>query len=126
MALCVSVVEGVKHKMKALWFISGMTLGITSLSIAMGSVPSRNQVTDDTVLYQRLSEIRVQKQKDLSFDNDIHRLTQSEHRYREKLPALSDNPRLLGPMSRINSEAYHYTGARQKTNRIKKGSRVRQ
>lgn len=96
--------------MKLGWFGCGATLGLLTLSIALGGVPRSDRVTDDTVIYQNLSEIRAAKEADLNFDNDISHLSNSENHYREKLPSLADHPRLKAPMQRINSQKYRYSG----------------
>ena len=82
------------------WFGYGALFGLTSLTVALASVPSRNHVTDDTAIYQNLSDIRVARQGKLDFDADIKRLSQLEPGYREKLPALR------GPMQRISQQKY--------------------
>lgn len=94
------------------WFNCGAAVGLTVLSIAFGSVPSKNQITDDTAIYQNLSEIRAQKQADLSFDSDIAQLARLERRYKEKLPSLAERPELKGPMKRISQQNYKYSGAK--------------
>jgi len=81
-----------------LWFICGLFLGFTALSITRASVPSKNRVTDDTVLYQNLSEIHVKKQAKIDFDSDITRLSHLEARYREKLPTWKIHSRMKGRM----------------------------
>jgi len=91
--------------MKLMWFTSGVMLGLTGLSVAMGSVPSR--ITDDTAIYQRLSEIRVPKQGNINFDADINHLSKIEARYQEDLP------RLRNPMKRISHQKYRFTGSRK-------------
>ena len=93
--------------MKFLMLSSVAVMGLTTLSVAMGSVPSRSRVTDDTAIYQNLSEIRVGKEVNLNFDSDIARLSASEGQYREKLPALSQHPRLRAPMKRVAQQKYH-------------------
>ena len=90
--------------MKRMWFACGVVLGLTSLSVAMGSVPGR--VTDDTAIYQNLSEIQVPKAAQINFDQDIAQLSKMEARYRENLPSLASNPKLAGPMKRISSQKY--------------------
>lgn len=115
---------------RARWFAGGLVFGLTMLSIAMGSVPSKDRVTDDTALYQSLSEIQVAKQEDLNFDGDIARLSALEDRYREeRLPRLSDvrrrqelqrkqqaasrraiPSRVKSPMQRIAAQKYRYSG----------------
>jgi hypothetical protein len=92
-------------------------LGLTGLSIALGSVPTGGRVTDDTAIYQNLSEIRVARQADLNFDGDIARLSALEGNYREKLPSLAQNPRLRGPIQRISQQKYKYSGARKSVTR---------
>jgi hypothetical protein len=96
--------------MKKLWIACGALVSLTSLSIAMGAVPpARSVVTDDTAIYQHLSEIKISRETRPNFDGDIARLTSLEPAYREKLPSLSKDPRLAGPMKRIASQQYHYT-----------------
>ncbi len=85
---------------KVLWFISGLLLGLTALSMTKASVPSRGQITDDTVLYQNLSELNVRKQVKIDFDSDIHRLSQLEPRYQETLPSLKSIRRFKQPMEK--------------------------
>ena len=82
---------------------------LAALTPAMPS--GRNTpVTDDTALYQNLSEIRVAKQKDLNFDSDLSQLSASEHRYREKLPPLGNHPRIKPTLERISQQPYTYSG----------------
>ena len=90
--------------MKLMWFTSGAVIGLTTLSIAMVAVPSTNHVTDDTAIYQSLSEIQVRKEANVNFDGDIAQLSQIESRYHEKLPQLT------GPMKRIALKKYKYSG----------------
>lgn len=98
--------------MRLLWITCAAVVGMTSLSIAMGAVPpARTVVTDDTAIYQHLSEIKVSRETRPNFDGDIARLSQLEPGYREKLPSLSKDPRLTGPMKRIARQHYRYTGA---------------
>jgi hypothetical protein len=96
-----------RSQMRLWWFSSGALIGLTTLSIALGSVPSRERVTDDTVIYQNMSEIRVARQAALSFDSDIERLAALEPRYREKLPSLAEQPQMRGPIKRIIQRKYH-------------------
>ena len=92
--------------MKKLWFSSGALVGLTLISISSASVPRGSRVTDDTAIYQNLSEIRVAREHDLNFDADINRLSAIEGRYREH--NLSRNPRLRGPLNRISQQQYRY------------------
>lgn len=89
-----------------LWILTGSLMVLTALSISFGSVPKLGTITDDTALYQDLSEIRAQKQRDLNFDSEIARLSAMEGRYAEQLPALSRDGRIRGPMKRISREQY--------------------
>ena len=76
-----------KEKIKQLlWFTGGALCGLAMLSISKASV-APSQVTDDTAIYQNLSEIRVEKEHAPNFDGDISRLSQMENRYQDKLPS---------------------------------------
>jgi hypothetical protein len=68
-----------------LWFSGGALCGLAMLTISKASV-APSQVTDDTAIYQNLSEIQVTKERTPNFDSDISRLSQMEGRYQEKLP----------------------------------------
>jgi hypothetical protein len=103
--------------MRKLNLICGMlVIGLTSLSIARGAVPGagNSRVTDDTALYQNLSEIQAPRAARPNFDGDIERLSGMEAHYRENLPTpnLKDS-RLTGPMKRIASQQYRYSGKTQ-------------
>ena len=94
-------------KKKNIW-INGIIGGVASLitlSAAVASVPKN--VTNDTALYQRMSEIKVSREKELNFDHDIAKLASAESNYRERLPAQS---RLKAPMHRISQRPYRYSG----------------
>lgn len=86
---------------KAVLFKVGLLGGLATLSIAFASVPKADRVTNDTALYEKLSEIRVARQGELNFDGDLQRLTQIEARYREGLP-----DRVSGPSKRISNQKY--------------------
>jgi len=75
-----------------------------SLSLAFGSVPSIGRVTDDTAIYQNLSEIRAPKAAPVNFDADIDHLSMQERRYRENLP--SHQARIQTPVNRITKKKY--------------------
>lgn len=86
------------------WLFSGLggAAFIASLiAPAMGSIPTH--VTNDTALYQNLSDIRAQKTRDLNFDGDVNRLASLEWQYKENLPG---NPRVRGAMARIQKAKY--------------------
>jgi hypothetical protein len=68
-----------------LWFTGGALCGLAMLSISKASV-APSQVTDDTAIYQNLSEIQVTKERAPNFDGDISKLSQMENRYQDKLP----------------------------------------
>jgi hypothetical protein len=97
--------------MRSMIFVCGIALGAVSFGLARGSVPSK--VTDDTAIYQNLSEIQVQKQQKPSFDQDIDRLAKMERRYQERLPNLKDNAKLQSPMKRISAQSYRYSGSKK-------------
>ena len=78
-------------------------VGVLSLvvsSLASASVPTQGRITDDTAIYQNLSEIRAHREHDLNVDSDIARLSALEGRYKEKLPALSR------PIQRVKQQQY--------------------
>lgn len=60
----------------------GFMLGLGGLSLCFASINGR--VTDDRKLYENLTEIRAQKQKDLNFDGDLAALRAAENRFHEK------------------------------------------
>lgn len=66
-----------------LWFSCGALSGITALSLSSASLPPTGHVTDDTAIYQNLSEIRSPKAKDPNFDADIERLANLEKTHQE-------------------------------------------
>jgi hypothetical protein len=96
------------HKTDQKLFAFGTVVGFVALSIAVASVPKRDRITDDTAIYQKLSEISVPRESAPNFDGDIQRLSNLEPRYREKLP-LSKQARIKGPLSRISKQPYRYS-----------------
>ena len=78
----------------------------TPFSRMPSSLPSslRSSVSDDTLLYQQLSEINVPKSGPISFDRDIQKLAAIAPRYRENLPAA--DLRLSAPMKRVAVQKY--------------------
>lgn len=93
------------------WFGYGAVIGFVALSIALASVPRRGGVTDDTAIYQQLSEIRVSREASPNFDRDIEKLSNLEPKYRENLP-LSKNPKLKGALERVSQRSYRYSSTR--------------
>jgi len=98
-----------KAPSKLKWFTCGALVGLTSLSISLASVP-RNRITDDTAIYQNLSEIRVPKAGSINFDSDLMKLSAAEFRYKEKLPSLASKSSLRGPIKRISVKKYRFSG----------------
>jgi len=114
---------------KLMWFGSGLLAGLTVLSISKASVPS-SKLTDDTALYQRLSEIHVKKEAKIDFDSDINQLARLEKQYEDKrLPfvpkpapntalkaapkaapktvrSVAQNSRLYNPIQRVAQQKY--------------------
>jgi hypothetical protein len=88
-----------------IWFIGGLIVGFSALSFSKAAVPTRTQITDDTALYQKLSEIKISKEMMNDYDSDITRLSKIEGRYRENLP-LSQQERFKAPMIRILKKKY--------------------
>lgn len=60
----------------------GLVLGLGGLTLCFASIDGK--ITDDRALYQNLTEIRAQKQKDLNFDGDLAALRAAEARFQEK------------------------------------------
>jgi hypothetical protein len=104
---------------KLIWFSCGLLIGLTALTISKASVPTRDRITDDTAIYQNLSEIRVKKEAKIDFDSQISRLSQLEGRYQEKLPSLSQHPRLKGPVQRVSQQKYRDTVSRRSSSRLR-------
>ncbi len=93
-------------------FVVGAVAGVALVSfvvnsMATASVPSRGQITDDTALYQNLSEIRVPKERPVNFEKDIAKLSMLENRYRERLPSRPDP--VAAPMKRISQRKYQFS-----------------
>jgi hypothetical protein len=97
---------------------AGLSLGITAgallisgaISASFASVPPAGRSTDGTALEQSLSEIRTPRQGKISFDADIQRLNQMEHRYRERPMKLASRPAISNPIRRISAKKYKYSG----------------
>lgn len=95
------------------WFVGGLMAGLTTLSLGIASVPKQGMV-----IGTGLSEIRVAKELEPSFDSDVARLAQLESRYQERLPELRNvrrgKSRLGAPMKRVTQQKYSYSGKRAK------------
>lgn len=104
--------------MKLVWLGFGVGIGMASLSLALGSTdsvsPVTSTVTNDTAMYQKLSEIRVPKQKEPDFGPELDRLDRMGDMrngpYAEKLPSLASNPKLRNAIKRVSQKAYRYSG----------------
>jgi hypothetical protein len=97
------------HSQNRKYFGYGTVIGFVILSIALASVPKHSRITDDTAIYQNLSEIKVSRELSPNFDHDIEKLSALEPRYKEKLP-LAKSPRIRGPLERISKQHYRYRG----------------
>jgi hypothetical protein len=101
------------------WFGLGALIGFIVLSIALASVPRKGQITDDTAIYQDMSEIRVPREAKPNFDMDIQKLSNMESHYHEKIPARQTpamNPKVKNAVSRVNQRQYRYNGAATSSN----------
>jgi hypothetical protein len=91
---------------QAVWFTTGAVCGFVMLSISKASistnVPSSSSadrlstsssITNDTAIYQNLSEIQANKEHSPNFDSDISSLSKMEGRYRER-PQLTSQRRV--------------------------------
>ncbi len=110
---------------KQLWVKRGsiLTLGLSFGAlygalfgaVAMGSVPSRpSQITDDTVLYQKLSDISVAREPAPDFDGDLLRLSAAEGRYKENLTPVASHPRVKSALQRIAAQPYRPVAGRSR------------
>jgi hypothetical protein len=85
---------------QVVWFASGALCGLAMLSICKAAIPPSanglrsSAVTDDTAIYQNMSEIQVKKEHTPNFDSDISNLSQMERRYQAR-PALKQRPRQM-------------------------------
>ncbi|MEK6706760.1 MAG: hypothetical protein AABZ06_13330 [Bdellovibrionota bacterium] len=84
--------------MKLLLGMMALTVGLTGLSVAMGSVPAAGN----------FSEINARKQSMIDFDKDIATLANLEKRYYEQLPA-ARHPRLQPVIKRITGKQYKHS-----------------
>ncbi len=92
-----------KLQLKLMWLSAGVFAGISTVSLAFGSVRSGRV---DSALPQTVRELDIRKQEGLSFDSDLSRLSSLEGRYQERLPKLSQHPRLKSPMKRVQAKRY--------------------
>ena len=105
---------------QAVWFTTGAFCGFVMLSISKASIgPSgstkvptsadrlstSSAITNDTALYQNLSEIQVGKERTPNFDSDISRLSQMEGRYREQ-PKLNQQRRVARRAAPVQQPVY--------------------
>ncbi len=97
--------KSVLQWVNGLYFAAGAVFGLTAMTVAFGSVPKAGRVTDDTAIYQNLSEIKIPKERAANFDADIERLNSLEGRYRERLPSMA---RLHSPMKRVSGQKYKF------------------
>lgn len=106
------MLKRMKSTLDATWFVSGLVMGLTGLTLAKGAVPLHGRVSDDTALYQNLSEIRVGKTRSLNTESEIARLASLEHRYPEgSLPRISEHQRVRPVLDRISKT--HYRSKKQ-------------
>lgn len=66
------------------WFIVGMLSAATFGAFA--NLPSTGSTEGSMAPLQDVSEIKAKRQADLSFDQDLKRLSAVQGRYRENLP----------------------------------------
>ncbi len=85
----------------AIWFLGGITVGLSMLTFAKGAVRPHSEVRNDTALYQNLSEIRVKRVAEIRSDDEIARLAQLERRYTGS--SLHEHPRVKPVLERISN-----------------------
>jgi len=93
--------------------VASLTVFAVGVSASFASIPKR--VTNDTLIYDQLSEIKVRRQKEIAFDRDIANLARLEGRYQAKVPSKSSpiktieykrSDRIKAPMKRISYKPY--------------------
>jgi hypothetical protein len=97
-----------KSERSRLFYLGGV-IGLTALSIAFASTAKHGSITDDTALYDSLSEIRVPRQGKINFDEDIAKLSRMEAKYEEPLPG-GKSARVNRPSQRISQQKYRFSG----------------
>lgn len=110
---------GNRSKLRRRGFFLGLSAGWVVLSITLAAVPIRGRVTNDTTLYDSLSEIRGSRESRPNFDGDIARLSGLEKNYQEKLPALSS----VKPAMKRISELKYKAGTEKSAQPFAKKSR---
>ncbi len=97
------------------WFLKGALIGGVTLSLALASVP-KMKITDDTALYQSISEIKVAKEPEVDFDRDLDLLARAEQRYHNRKAPVgyrvetARSGKLVSPIERVSRQQYHYVG----------------
>lgn len=79
---------------------------------ALAAVPKTGTISNDTALYQNLTEIKSAREHNPNFDRDLAVLSSIERRYRESLPSLVLHPRLKAPIQRVSAKQYEYSGVK--------------
>src|SRR5687768_1602932 len=67
-----------------IYFIAGILSAMTFG--AMANIPVTGSPSGSTAITPDVSEIRAKRHEELSFDNDLQRLSNVQGRYRENLP----------------------------------------
>jgi len=99
------------------WKMSVLVISGLLISVPSWSVPQTpERVTDDTEIYQNLSEIRSPKKREMLFREDLHRLIAIESRFHERLPnprGYDKHQRVSSPIKKIKSKKYIYRGSKK-------------
>lgn len=80
------------------WFIVGVLSAATFGAFA--NLPSRGSVEGSMAPVEDVSEIKAKRQADLSFDQDLKRLSSIQGRYRENLPLSKRRARKISVKSK--------------------------
>ena len=68
---------------------------------SIASVPRHNDASQDKGVYKNLHEVKVEKEKQITFNNDIEKLSAQEKSHRRPLPL-----RVSRPMERVMKTSY--------------------
>lgn len=78
--------------MKKMWFIAGILSALTFGAFA--NFPNSGDTSGSMATASDVSEIKVKRQSELSFDSDLKRLANQQGRYRENLPLKGNKTRI--------------------------------
>jgi hypothetical protein len=73
---------------------------------AIANIPNAGSPTSSMAVIPEVSEIRAQRQADLSFDGDLKQLEAKQGRYRENLPLAKRGSRKFAPKKTASAKRF--------------------